>query len=41
MHYGTSEAVVYDPALQEDHLDQIRACHQVSRGCFFLVSVFF
>lgn len=38
MHFGASEEDIYDPRLFEDHLDEIRKCHKLSRGCFFLVS---
>jgi hypothetical protein len=38
MHYGTEADPAYDALLFEDHLHEIRECHRVSRGCFFLVS---
>lgn len=38
MHFGNDEYSVYDPRLLEDHLSEIRTCHKLSRGCFFIVS---
>ena len=40
MHYGTETDPTYDASLFEDHLHEIRECHRVSRGCFFLVIIF-
>jgi len=40
MHYGTETDPTYDAPLFEDHLHEIRECHRVSRGCFFLVIIF-
>ena len=40
MHYGTETDPTYDAALFEDHLHEIRECHRVARGCFFLVIIF-
>ena len=40
MHYGTENDPTYDAPLFEDHLHEIRECHRVSRGCFFLVIIF-
>jgi hypothetical protein len=40
MHYGTETDPTYDAPLFEDHLYEIRECHRVSRGCFFLVTIF-
>lgn len=37
MHFGAGEKDAFDPRLTEDHLHEIRTCHRVSRGCFFLV----
>ncbi|XP_069684220.1 protein qui-1 [Periplaneta americana] len=39
MHYGTEADPAYDAPLFEDHLHEIRECHRVSRGCFFLCLV--
>ena len=39
MHYGTVTDPTYDAPLFEDHLHEIRECHRVSRGCFFLVII--
>ncbi|PNF24563.1 hypothetical protein B7P43_G05388 [Cryptotermes secundus] len=39
MHYGTEADPSYDALLFEDHLHEIRECHRVSRGCFFLCLV--
>ncbi|CAH0562285.1 unnamed protein product [Brassicogethes aeneus] len=36
MHFGASERDYYDPYLFEDHLNEIRLCHKLSRGCFFV-----
>lgn len=40
MHYGTETDPTYDAPLFEDHLHEIRECHRMSRGCFFLVIIF-
>jgi len=40
MHYGTEADPTYDASLFEDHLQEIRKCRPVSRGCFFLVIIF-
>lgn len=37
MHFGASEKDTFDAKLFEDHLHEIRMCHKLSRGCFFLV----
>lgn len=37
MHFGGNEKDAFDPRLIEDHLQEIRTCHKLSRGCFFLV----
>ncbi|XP_046980431.1 NACHT and WD repeat domain-containing protein 2-like [Schistocerca americana] len=39
MHYGTASDPALDAPLFEDHLHEIRHCHAVSRGCFFLCLV--
>lgn len=39
MHFGANEKDPYDPRLIEDHLQEIRTCHKLSRGCFFLVEL--
>ncbi|XP_060516204.1 protein qui-1 [Cylas formicarius] len=36
MHFGAGEKDCYDPDLFQDHLNEIRICHKVSRGCFFV-----
>ncbi|CAH1389336.1 unnamed protein product [Nezara viridula] len=36
MHYGTEKDPLTDPQQYWDHLHEIRACHKISRGCFFL-----
>ncbi|XP_019876166.2 protein qui-1 [Aethina tumida] len=36
MHFGADEKDYYDPYLFEDHLNEIRLCHKLSRGCFFV-----
>jgi hypothetical protein len=36
MHFGASEKDTFDAKLFEDHLNEIRMCHKLSRGCFFL-----
>ncbi|XP_076262611.1 NACHT domain- and WD repeat-containing protein 1 isoform X1 [Rhynchophorus ferrugineus] len=36
MHYGADNKELYDPWTFQDHLHDIRNCHKVSRGCFFL-----
>ncbi|XP_050313345.1 protein qui-1 [Anthonomus grandis grandis] len=36
MLYGSDEKEQYDPWIFQDHLHEIRHCHKVSRGCFFL-----
>ncbi|XP_030746307.1 NACHT domain- and WD repeat-containing protein 1 [Sitophilus oryzae] len=36
MHYGSDERELYDPWIFKDHLQEIRNCHKISRGCFFL-----
>nr|XP_014277406.2 NACHT domain- and WD repeat-containing protein 1 [Halyomorpha halys] len=36
MHYGTDKDPLTDPQQYWDHLHEIRACHKISRGCFFL-----
>lgn len=37
MHYGSDEKEQYDPWILKDHLHEIRNCHKISKGCFFLV----
>ncbi|XP_068081226.1 protein qui-1 [Anabrus simplex] len=39
MHYGSAVDAAYDAPLFQDHLHEIRECHRVSRGCFFLCLV--
>ncbi|RZF35450.1 hypothetical protein LSTR_LSTR014142 [Laodelphax striatellus] len=36
MHYGTGQDVHLDPFQFDDHLHEIKRCHKVSRGCFYL-----
>ncbi|XP_066247444.1 protein qui-1 [Euwallacea similis] len=36
MHFGSDEREQYDPWIFKDHLHEIRNCHKISRGCFFL-----
>ena len=38
MHYGTDKDPLTDPQQYWDHIHEIRACHKISRGCFFLVN---
>lgn len=38
MHFGTGSDTLQDPYRFADQLAEIRHCHQVSRGCFFMVS---
>lgn len=37
MHYGSELDPMKNPFLFAEHLDEIRNCRKVSRGCFFLV----
>ncbi|KAK9890081.1 hypothetical protein WA026_008893 [Henosepilachna vigintioctopunctata] len=36
MHFRADEKEQYDPFIFEDHLSEIRSCHQTSRGHFFM-----
>ncbi|XP_017773696.1 PREDICTED: NACHT domain- and WD repeat-containing protein 1 [Nicrophorus vespilloides] len=36
MHFGASERDGLCPRTLEDHLSEIKKCHEVSRGCFFI-----
>ncbi|KAH1023079.1 hypothetical protein HUJ04_012357 [Dendroctonus ponderosae] len=36
MHYGSDEKEYHDPWILKDHLHEIRNCHKISKGCFFL-----
>lgn len=38
MHFGTGSDTLQDPYRFADQLAEIHHCHQVSRGCFFMVS---
>lgn len=37
MHYGSELDPMKNPFLFAEHLDEIKNCQKVSRGCFFLV----
>ncbi|GLG97132.1 Uncharacterized protein GBIM_03959 [Gryllus bimaculatus] len=39
MHFGAETDPSLDAPLFEDHLHEVRACHRVSRGCFFMCLV--
>lgn len=41
MHYGSELDPIKNPFLFAEHLDEIRNCRAVSRGCFFLVPTFY
>lgn len=37
MHYGTEADPLTNPFQFDEHLNEIHACHRISRGCFYLV----
>lgn len=39
MHYGSELDPMKNPFLFAEHLDEIKNCQAVSRGCFFLVFI--
>ncbi|BES93370.1 WD domain, G-beta repeat [Nesidiocoris tenuis] len=39
MHYGTEADPLTNPFQFDEHLNEIHACHRISRGCFYLCLV--
>lgn len=38
MHFGTDKDPLANPFQFGDHIHEIKECHKISRGCFYLVS---